>query len=637
VTTPVEPDRLYDLLPGLYRISDVEQGLALQALLRPITGQADAMRDDIAQLWDDFFIETCQRWVVPYIGDLVGNHPLHDLDGSAAAATAEELFTDLQGPGLAPPNPIRIRADVAKTIAYRRRKGTPAMLEALARDVTGWPARVVEFFALLSWNQHLEHRRPDCHGCPDLRSVDLCDRVGGPWDTATHTIDVRAIAGYEGWYGIPNIGFFLWRLRARPHTKVQPRQIGSGAWRFTFSPLGNDTVLFCGGRASADGFARSTEPSVPAPIRPAAFFTDLAGLQGGADTSEYYGQSGDNRVVVYLDNAPVLASDVMCANLEAWSTIARPTGNKVLVDVARGRLALSSERTGKPTVSYCDGFAAELGGGQYGREKWLAATPPTDVVQGGGNALQAVISAATGPAPVIQINDNLTYELSSPISLAPGQHLTIQAHDGTNPHVLVPSGELVVAGGGPDTSLTLNGLLVEGGVRIDAELRALRVLHCTLVPGRSVLQEKAGRPSGPSVVVTGAETARLEVQIAFSIVGALRIPEEATRLWVLDSIVDGVETVDAPKGVAIGDGATSGPPAHIERSTIFGATHVFDLELGSESLFTGLVTVNRREPGCVRFSYVFTPPAGLSKSCKFTVSGLNLDTTNLGAKPLDEI
>ena len=40
-------------------------------------------------------------------------------------------------------------AEVAHTIGYRRRKGTAAVLEQLARDVTGWPAaRVVEMHVM---------------------------------------------------------------------------------------------------------------------------------------------------------------------------------------------------------------------------------------------------------------------------------------------------------------------------------------------------------------------------------------------------------------------------------------------------------------------------------------------------------
>ena len=143
MTAPTtNPDRLYELLPAVHRIADAENGGQLQALLALINRQADDVGDDVRQLWDDFFIETSQPWVVPYIGDLVGNIPLVDPDVRGAAATAETLFSDLVGPDLAVKSPVRIRADVAKTIRYRRRKGTPAMLEELARDVTGWGARL---------------------------------------------------------------------------------------------------------------------------------------------------------------------------------------------------------------------------------------------------------------------------------------------------------------------------------------------------------------------------------------------------------------------------------------------------------------------------------------------------------------
>ena len=52
------------------------------------------------------------------------------------------------------------RAEVANTIRYRRRKGTVSVLEQLAADVTGWPARAVEFFELLATTQYMNHVRP---------------------------------------------------------------------------------------------------------------------------------------------------------------------------------------------------------------------------------------------------------------------------------------------------------------------------------------------------------------------------------------------------------------------------------------------------------------------------------------------
>src|SRR6266851_5123547 len=140
------PDRLYQLLPTIYRQRDAEQGWPLQALLRVITEQVNVVEDDIAQLYENWFIETCQDWVVPYIGDLIGYQVVHEAGEPGDIKTAEER---LRNKILVP------RRDVANTILHRRRKGTLSLLEQLANDVAGWPARAVEFYRLLGWTQNI--------------------------------------------------------------------------------------------------------------------------------------------------------------------------------------------------------------------------------------------------------------------------------------------------------------------------------------------------------------------------------------------------------------------------------------------------------------------------------------------------
>ena len=73
-----DPDRLYELLPVVYRQRDAGQGYPLRALLQVIAEQVDVVQDDIRQLYENWFIETCQDWVVPYIGDLVGYRIVHE-------------------------------------------------------------------------------------------------------------------------------------------------------------------------------------------------------------------------------------------------------------------------------------------------------------------------------------------------------------------------------------------------------------------------------------------------------------------------------------------------------------------------------------------------------------------------------
>ena len=52
-------ERLYELLPAIHRIRDQEQGGPLRALLSVIADQAAILEEDLAQLYDDQFIETC--------------------------------------------------------------------------------------------------------------------------------------------------------------------------------------------------------------------------------------------------------------------------------------------------------------------------------------------------------------------------------------------------------------------------------------------------------------------------------------------------------------------------------------------------------------------------------------------------
>ena len=102
----------------------------LRELLNRIGAQVAVVRRSIDRLWADQSIETCDDWVIPYIGDLLGTDLVGNLDARAQ------------------------RLDVAKTIHYRRRKGTLEVLEELARDVTGWTAHVVEGFRRLARTRH---------------------------------------------------------------------------------------------------------------------------------------------------------------------------------------------------------------------------------------------------------------------------------------------------------------------------------------------------------------------------------------------------------------------------------------------------------------------------------------------------
>jgi hypothetical protein len=139
--------KLCDLLPVIYRIRDEERGGSLKEIISVIAEQISLLEENLEQLYDDQFIETCAEWVVPYIGDLIGVRVLDNLKDAAINKAIKKGLSR--------------RAQIANTIAYRRRKGTAAVLEQLATDSTGWDARVVEFFQLIATTQYMNHIRPN--------------------------------------------------------------------------------------------------------------------------------------------------------------------------------------------------------------------------------------------------------------------------------------------------------------------------------------------------------------------------------------------------------------------------------------------------------------------------------------------
>ena len=197
---------LYDRLPEIYRVKDEEQHPPdqLKNYLAIIQYIFDAIHENIESLYDDLFIETCDDWVIPYIGDLLGT-------------------SHLKG------DPWTLRADVADTIALRRRKGTLASIERLTYNLTQWGIHAVKLRENLVWNQHLNHQRPDIGGNPPyasatrftpirggtvtLRDTAMLSLLNTPFDPFSHIADLKPPALGNIRYNLPNLAIFLWRLK----------------------------------------------------------------------------------------------------------------------------------------------------------------------------------------------------------------------------------------------------------------------------------------------------------------------------------------------------------------------------------------------------------------------------------------
>lgn len=587
-------ERLYRLLPAVYRMRDAEAGEPLKALLAVMEGQLDTLRDDIAGLYDNWFIETCDEWVVPYIGDLLSVRGQYTFNNDS----------------------MSLRPFVANTLGYRRRKGAASMLEGLATDVTGWRAFTVEFFQLLATTQHLNHIRTADLRTPDLRDTDALELLGGPFERTMHFADVRRVSTSSGKYNIGNVGVFLWRLFAIPVDRapaIPATAVGPG--RFWFDQLGVDSQLF--NPRHRDTPVRASEADVPGPLRPRALYTELVAARAvvassGTPTYRYFNRGNLSAFTVYVNGVALEPHQIQICDLSNWAVlpVAEP-GAKVSVDPVLGRLVHLGAVPEMTHVSYQFGFSAEIGGGEYARKHpappaaWT--TYPVEVLDPTAASDDGFVQAldeweADGrPNAVFEFRGPEMFDFEGSgifrvrdFTVPAGRQVSLRAAEYSRP-LLRPTAPWTITLD-REAGATLDGLLIAG---------APLVITTALPPGPPAPSDELGHsativdctlvPAGKAVALaTGAASrGQLTLTITRSIVGRIDATDGdvdfAPSLVIADSIVDG-------------DLATS-EDLTIERTTVLGSTAVKTLE-ASEVIFDDRVVAMRTQIGCVRFSYV---------------------------------
>ncbi|MCX6227322.1 MAG: hypothetical protein NTV01_21680, partial [Bacteroidia bacterium] len=226
-------EKLWEMIPPVYRHEDGKDENPNPGVLRSfvelLAAQAAVIRRSNDHLWDDQFIEQCQDWAVPYIADLIGTRLVSSLNKRAR------------------------RTDVAKTIYYRRRKGTLRIQEELIRDITGWDGKVVENFRRLARTRHGLDPEPEGlgglltgpppGGWADLRSTHGSELTNGPFDEFHHTADTRRHCGNIGRYGITKLAFYLYPMTINNVVLSTPFTIEDKK-SYGFDPSGRSIPLF---------------------------------------------------------------------------------------------------------------------------------------------------------------------------------------------------------------------------------------------------------------------------------------------------------------------------------------------------------------------------------------------------------
>ena len=231
-------DQLFALLPAVYRNRDAALGGPLQALYAVLAQQLGIVEDNIEQLYDDQFIETCATWVIPYIGDLIGYNSIYEVRAPASTAAPRWPTPSATAGAKAPysrwnsypamfPGGPRLRWRSSATSSPRRVCGTCGRTTRPQSTCAAW-ARSTGWAPLL-----IGRRAPSMCVALRPRLRPALDPDPAPLEIALHG---------PGRSNIPDIAIHLWRLKSRPVPNAPAFALGDG--RYMFSPLGQDMPLF---------------------------------------------------------------------------------------------------------------------------------------------------------------------------------------------------------------------------------------------------------------------------------------------------------------------------------------------------------------------------------------------------------
>jgi len=222
---PYDPDTrryvaelLYQGLPAFYRNDDQPpHGRGeLQRLLEALAAPLAISRQSIEELYGDLFIDTAGDWALPYLADMVG---------------VRMVFPDADSN----------RRDIRSTVSFRRRKGSPRMLEQLGETLTARMVVTQEGWKLVQMSQDINLLRPE-RIVPDIVPPIVGEIADGPLNELHHVVDIRAITRRTGQFHPKHVFHWVHPTLLFPLEDATPFDLRDPVtdpdFRWAFHPLG---------------------------------------------------------------------------------------------------------------------------------------------------------------------------------------------------------------------------------------------------------------------------------------------------------------------------------------------------------------------------------------------------------------
>jgi hypothetical protein len=612
-------NHLYNLLPIIYRQKDWEstEGQPLKSYLAILENVSDTLELDIDTLYNDWFIETCQDRIIPWIGELI----------DCGLSVNDDRFLP------------SYRSYVANTLAYRRRKGTTTILARAVQDLTGWEATVLEFFDHLSITQSLALQDIGEGGTISIRNVGGSEWIDSPFNAlSARSVDIRSSTvksntngmsecaphiDPEAGIGLHSVGIYLARLKSYPIFQAMPHASKEHTGCYTFDPIGLNIPLFNLPATLRNITDMRQEVTMSLPLRRSVLETEWLERKKSKNWSGagYFGDTPVFQIWIpdRQGNPRLLHSaEISIRDLTHWHHPEEGSGVEAFVDPDLGRFSLANSfEASNIRTSYNYGFSGDIGSGPYNHTHtiplpsqglWKASV--TTSIQVSSPPFYASLSEAinawqdSGQSGHIKILDSASYTVPQDALQLGSQLLYIDAIAGQRPCI---TGRLAVKGLSNGGAFYINGCLLKDPIEIDGNLR-LSLQNCTLVP-------KHGRPSiqGTPITIPGLEDNSLfdvhglVIQIQNSIVGSMHFASGEIHLDISDSIIDGVGST-AIHAYQDSDTSLSKMNSTIAASfqccTVVGAIHITSLSSAQNSIFTEPLSVTRRNQGYLCFCFV---------------------------------
>jgi hypothetical protein len=479
-------NRIYGLLPDLYRRLDSDNQFQLRALAELLDGKRAEVERDIARLYRDWFVETCDPAILPRLAELAGSAP-------------------------PPAGAWNARALVADAVAMSRRKGTYPAAERILSDLSGWPVRVTPRAAggarIEVWRtpvQPLERVEaaagrggdPWLAGCYRFHPLDVdCPLFtlprpdGGPDSPFVPELDAPAELTRENDPARIAGSIGIWVEDGAEWRVLAPAEIAVGDLRRW---------------AETAGEHREGRQAVVDPALGRLMLLDEARHGRRVRVSFGHGGAGDIGGGCYERPTGEPANSTWLARVHAAAPEAAadpPEGHAPLFRTLRDALRAWRSVPGDGIVRILDSATYDVEGMEIGGHGQVCPADPNRP-----------------------------------------RRLSIEAESGQVPTLL---GRLQVHGAGAGIELELNGLWIDGQLALSGRVGA-RVAHCT---AHAISPMRRQQIRHPAIRLSGPEGGRQTLCVEACLAGPIELSEGA-RLTVRDSVVDGYDGGAAIAGLA---------------------------------------------------------------------------------------